>query len=390
MIKASIPVNEANRIKALESYNILDTLADDNFDSITLIASQICGMPISLVSFVDIERQWFKSHFGTIVQETHRDFSFCAHSILNENEIFEVKDLSLDERFHDNPLVVGIPFARYYAGAPLINKDGFALGTLCVIDYKPRELSELQKNILKSLSNQIVAQLEMTKTIRELQFRNEEINRFAYLASHDIKAPIRGMKMLADSILEDNSAILDDVSKLALNLISNRAGQLTNLINGILSHSVLEEDKLNIEKIRLIDFVTDIFDFLAAPADVKLTHNIEVDEIYSDVTYMHQILQNLLSNAIKYSDKDNTEVHLHIYKKDSKTVFTVRDNGSGIPIEFQESIFQIFKTLVPKDRYGNKGSGIGLATVKRLAEKMNGNITVTSIAGEGSEFTVIL
>jgi signal transduction histidine kinase len=390
MIKASIPVNEANRIKALESYNILDTLADDNFDSITLIASQICAMPISLISFVDIERQWFKSHFGTLVQETHRDFSFCAHSILNENEIFEVKDLSIDERFHDNPLVAGSPFARFYAGVPLLNKDGFALGTLCVLDYKPRELSQIQKNILKSLSKQIVAQLEMTKTIRELQFRNEETNRFAYLASHDIKAPIRGMKLLANNVLADNSSILDDVSKLALNLISNRADQLTNLVNGILTHSVLEEDKLNIEKIILIDFVTEIFDFIGAPENVKLTHKIEIQEIYSDITYLHQILQNLLSNAIKYSDKDNTEVHLHIFKQDGKTVFTVKDNGSGIPIEFQQSIFQIFKTLVPTDRFGNKGSGIGLATVKRLAEKMNGTITVSSVAGKGSEFTVIL
>jgi signal transduction histidine kinase len=390
MIKAAIPANEISRIKALESYNILDTLPDDDFEEIAQIAYQIFDMPISLISFVDNNRQWFKSHIGTEVKETHRDFSFCAHAILNENEVFEVNDLSKDERFYDNPLVVGSPFARYYAGAPILDKIGFALGTLCIIDVKPRELSSQQKQILKSLSNQIVNHLEMTKTIRELQIKNEETGRFAYLASHDIKAPIRGMKLLANTVLEDNVNTLDDSSRLALNLISNRADQLTNLINGILSHSTLEEDKLNIEKINIKSFIDDLINFLSAPSDVKLTYTTEIEEVYTDITYLHQILQNLLSNAIKYSDKKNTEIHLHVCRKEGKTVFIVSDNGIGIPMEFQQSIFQMFKTLVPTDRFGNKGSGIGLATVKRLAEKMNGSISVLSTAGQGSEFTVII
>jgi len=389
MIVAATPLNETDRINALLSYNILDTLPENFFDSITLIASRVCEMPISLITFVDSKRQWFKSHFGTEVIETHRDFSFCAHAMLYENEIFEVKDLSVDKRFHDNPLVVGSPFARYYAGVPLISKDGYALGTLCVIDYKPREITAAQKELLKSLSLQIFAHLEMMKTIRELQFRNEELSRFAYLASHDMKAPIRGMKLLADSVLEEETE-LNEESKLALHLISNRADQITNLINGILNHTILEEDKLNIEKINLADFVNDIFDFLSAPQEIVLKHQIEVEEIYTDLTYLHQILQNLLSNAIKYSDKDNTEVLLRIYKKEGKTVFTVTDNGSGIPVEFQETIFQMFKTVVANDRFGNKGSGIGLATVKRLVEKLSGEISVKSTSGKGSEFTVIL
>ena len=389
MIVAATPLNETDRINALLSYNILDTLPENFFDSITLIASRVCEMPISLITFVDSKRQWFKSHFGTEVIETHRDFSFCAHAMLSENEIFEVKDLSVDKRFHDNPLVVGSPFARYYAGVPLISKDGYALGALCVIDYKPREITAAQKELLKSLSLQIFAHLEMMKTIRELQFRNEELSRFAYLASHDMKAPIRGMKLLADSVLEEETE-LNEESKLALHLISNRADQITNLINGILNHTILEEDKLNIEKINLADFVNDIFDFLSAPQEIVLKHQIEVEEIYTDLTYLHQILQNLLSNAIKYSDKDNTEVLLRIYKKEGKTVFTVTDNGSGIPIEFQDTIFQMFKTLVAIDRFGNKGSGIGLATVKRLVEKLSGEISVKSTSGKGSEFTVIL
>jgi len=389
MIVAATPLNETDRINALLSYNILDTLPENFFDSITLIASRVCEMPISLITFVDSKRQWFKSHFGTEVIETHRDFSFCAHAMLSENEIFEVKDLSVDKRFHDNPLVVGSPFARYYAGVPLISKDGYALGALCVIDYKPREITAAQKELLKSLSLQIFAHLEMMKTIRELQFRNEELSRFAYLASHDMKAPIRGMKLLADSVLEEETE-LNEESKLALHLISNRADQITNLINGILNHTILEEDKLNIEKINLADFVNDIFDFLSAPQEIVLTHQIEVEEIYTDLTYLHQILQNLLSNAIKYSDKDNTEVLLRIYKKEGKTVFTVTDNGSGIPVEFQETIFQMFKTVVANDRFGNKGSGIGLATVKRLVEKLSGEISVKSTSGKGSEFTVIL
>lgn len=397
MIKAAIPDNEEQRLEALKSYEILDSSPELDFDAITLIASQICQVPIALISLVDENRQWFKSHRGLDATETSRDFAFCAHAILDQENYFEVQDTSLDLRFYDNPLVTDGPKIKFYTGVPIVNKDGFALGTLCVIDKVARQLTIEQKKALKALSLQVIGQLELRKNLRELEevnaqlkLKNEEISRFAYIVSHDIKAPVRGMKSVAEIILEDHSDTLNTDVKKGLNLIKNRADQLTNLVNGILNHSVLEKDEIKIETINLPEFVENIFDMINAPQDVSLKYNILVNEINTDAIYLHQIIQNLINNAVKYNDKEKVEVLLTIYSTEDKVILLIRDNGIGISEKHQEKIFEIFQIVATKDRNGMKGSGIGLATVKRLVEKLNGEISVTSMVGEGSEFKIVL
>jgi len=397
MIKAAIPDNEEQRLEALKSYEILDSSPELDFDAITLIASQICQVPIAIISLVDENRQWFKSHRGLDATETSRDFAFCAHAILDQENYFEVQDTSLDLRFYDNPLVTDGPKIKFYTGVPIVNKEGYALGTLCVIDKVARQLTIEQKKALKALSLQVIGQLELRKNLRKLEEvnaqlkrKNEEISRFAYIVSHDIKAPVRGMKSVAEIILEDHSDTLNTDVKKGLNLIKNRADQLTNLVNGILNHSVLEKDEIKIETINLPEFVENIFDMINAPQDVSLKYNILVNEINTDAIYLHQIIQNLINNAVKYNDKEKVEVLLTIYSAEEKVILLIRDNGIGISEKHQEKIFEIFQIVATKDRNGMKGSGIGLATVKRLVEKLNGEISVTSMVGEGSEFKIIL
>lgn len=161
MIEPEIPKNEAKRLDALHAYQILDTLPEKAFDDLTFIASQICEVPIALISLIDSDRQWFKSKLGLTVSETDRSFSFCAHAILNPDKILEVNDTLKDERFSENPFVQDDPFIRFYAGMPLITEAGEALGTLCVIDQKPRELTNAQRRALEALSRQVMAQLEL-------------------------------------------------------------------------------------------------------------------------------------------------------------------------------------------------------------------------------------
>lgn len=168
MEKPAIPENEAQRLEALASYQILDTLAQQEFDDITYIASQICNTSISLISLIDEDRQWFKSRVGLDAPETHRDYAFCGHAINYPDEIFEIEDSRKDKRFHDNPLVTGDPRVIFYAGYPLVNPDGYVLGTLCVIDDEPKKLSEHQRKSLESLSRQVVSLLEFRKANREL------------------------------------------------------------------------------------------------------------------------------------------------------------------------------------------------------------------------------
>lgn len=172
--------NEAGRLKALRQYKILDTDPEQGFDDLTLIASQICGVPIALISLVDEDRQWFKSRIGVEIQETSRSVSFCAHAI-HQQGIFTVADALNDARFRDNPLVQGDPHIRFYAGAPIITQDGHALGTLCVIDYVPRKLTDDQNNALKALERQVAAQLELRRNLEELRVALEGIETLSAL-----------------------------------------------------------------------------------------------------------------------------------------------------------------------------------------------------------------
>ena len=162
-----IQQNEKKRLKVLWQYEVLDTVPEEVFDELTELAARICEAPIALISLVDEKRQWFKSKFGTDVNETSRDISFCAYAI-TQPDLFIVPDASLDERFARNPLVMSEPKIRFYAGAPLITPDGYALGTLCVIDKVPRELRPEQKQALSILAHHVVSQLELRRRSREL------------------------------------------------------------------------------------------------------------------------------------------------------------------------------------------------------------------------------
>ncbi len=159
--------DEQARLAALRRYRILDTEPEQRFDDLTLLASQICETPMSLITLVDSDRQWFKSRVGLDVAETARSVAFCAHAI-QEPEIMQVPDATADARFRDNPFVAGNPNIRFYAGAPLVTPDGYALGTLCVIDVKPRHLTEAQLRALDALRRQVESQLELRRNLDEL------------------------------------------------------------------------------------------------------------------------------------------------------------------------------------------------------------------------------
>ena len=155
---------EAARVAALERYAILDTDPEQSFDDLVLLASFICKTPIALISLIDESRQWFKARVGLDVSQTPREIAFCSIAI-QQSDIFVVPDALKDARFRDNPLVLAEPHIRFYAGAPLINEDGYALGTLCVVDISPRELDPHQKEALIALSRLVLAQLEFRRNL---------------------------------------------------------------------------------------------------------------------------------------------------------------------------------------------------------------------------------
>jgi GAF domain-containing protein len=172
-MKASKPKNEVQRIKVLWQYDVLDTEPEAVFDELTTLAALICGAPIALITFVDEQRQWFKSKTGVSIGETSRDVSMCAHAIL-QDDLFIVSNATQDKRFKDNPLVVASPKIRFYAGVPLLAPGGYALGTLCVVDTVARELTDNQKKALRLLARHVMTQLELRRQSRELIHDRED------------------------------------------------------------------------------------------------------------------------------------------------------------------------------------------------------------------------
>lgn len=379
MIPAAIPHNEKERLEILKSYKILDTLPEEDFDSIVKIASSICNTPIALISLIDEDRQWFKSKKGLDANETHRDYAFCAHSILNPNDLFIVNDATKDERFSDNPLTTDKPNVIFYAGAPLNTSEGQAIGTLCVIDNKPKDLNQNQKDTLKLLADQVVRLLDLRKKNLELRNvnqkvtkLNEQLNNFAYRLTHDLKSPISGVNFLLDVIKTDYLDLYKNTgAEEYVNLISNRM-----LYMGTLIDEILEYTKVNTENIVYQDFnLKTILDSIVRNVDFEKKINLNSDDL--DVTIKSsrigftQIFQNLISNSRKYSDEDKVDLEVEFVNEKEFYQFTYKDNGPGIKEQYWEKVFNMFETL---DNENNENTGIGLATVKSIIKRLGGEI----------------
>ncbi len=378
----------------MRSYSILDTLPESDYDNITKIAAEICGTPISLISLIDDKRQWFKSHHGLDATETPKEYAFCGHAINTPNDVFIVQDARKDERFHDNPLVTGDPHVIFYAGVPLVSEAGLPLGTLCVIDHKPNLLSQSQISSLSALSNQVINLLELRKskqqlerTIMELEEKNEGLERFAVVAAHDLKTPLINISSLAQLFQNQYKDILDSEGLEMLEMIIGSSGNLIGLIDGLLqyskSESLLREGKSDIELQMLRTDLEGLFNY---DHQLKLVLKSDLTKIKAHKTALHQILINLITNAIKYHDKETVEIELGVSESDTHFLFYVKDNGPGIETIHQERIFKIFEKLATTDKFGVRGNGIGLATVKKIVEKLGGAIRVESDLGKGAKF----
>ncbi len=394
MIRPKDHVREKERLKELDSFAILDTLPEEDFDSLTTIAASICGTPISLISLLDGERQWFKSHHGLDVDHTPKELAFCAHAINAPENVFEIEDARKDERFHDNPLVTGNPHVIFYAGVPLVTEKGLPLGTLCVIDDKPRKLESHQVKSLNALSKQVMRlfelrkkKLTLEKTLKDLEESNQNLERFATLAAHDLKSPLNNISMLADLFLDDYGKKIDEEGNHMLDMIKTSSVKLKKLIEGLLAYSKSDSYfKENKNAVILSALIDDISDLHHTTADITIELKSELTAIQVNRTILYHVLLNLISNAIKYNDKDKIIVKIEAYETKSHYVFSVNDNGPGIAPQFKNKIFELFSIMNPKDRFGQTGSGIGLATVKKLIENSGGFIQVDSEIGNGSTF----
>ena len=394
MQKASIHTKESERIKSLKSYLVLDTETEEEIDNLTQLASEICETPITLVSLIDENRQWFKSKVGLDVNETSRDIAFCAHAINETNDLLIIEDARTDKRFFDNPLVTNSPYVIFYAGIVLKSDEDLPLGTLCVIDNTPRKLSDKQIRALKTIAKQIMNLLNYKKCIHiqevlrdELLKKNLELERFASIAAHDLKSPLANIISATNLLSEIYASQIDAEGRLIIDLIEKSGERLKSLIDGLLQFSQIDDFRLFTKsKIDLIKLVRDLTELIGNKDNLKISLNTQLTSIETFPIILDQILINLFTNSLKYSNKKIAEIELYISENSSHYLFIVKDNGPGIAKKDQSVIFNLFQIASIKDQYGNKGNGIGLATVKKIIEKIGGEIHVKSEEGQGAEF----
>lgn len=397
MIAPTNPENERQRQKAVEKYKLLDTLSEESYDNITSLISYICETPISLITLLDNDRNFLKSHHGIPFNESPRNISFCGHAINEETEMMTVQDAREDERFHDNPLVTEHDTV-FYAGVPLVDPDGFKLGTLCVYDTKPRVLTKPQEDALKGMAKQVVSLFEaryknsqLQKLQEDLKVRNSELERFAGVVSHDLKSPLAQIKMLTQLIEEETKGTLSEETLQYLKYIKSSSDSLRDYIDGILKFYKADTLSKKIkETVKVSVIATEVQNILNNDDDVDVQFVTSVNSLDVNKSGLMQILLNLVSNAIKYNDKPAPKITITIEENATAYLFVVSDNGLGISEENQEKIFELFATAQKTDRYGKTGTGIGLAMVKKVIKNLDGTISVSAKEGKGSDFKFTL
>lgn len=400
---APLPDNEQDRLEALLRYDILDTGFEQAYDELTKLAAYICDTPIALISLIDDKRQWFKSKVGLDANETPRDLAFCAHAVLQPDNIFVVNDALKDQRFFDNPLVKEQPAIRFYAGAPLVTPDGYALGTLCAIDRIPRELNEKQLAALETLSKQVISQLELHRAVLHLKQQAQELHalnaskdKFFAIISHDLKVPFHSILGLSELLETRLSAPeLAPFKELATS-IHNSAKNTYKLLENLLQWSLLETGKTNLEpvKMALNALIFDSINVLYAAAknkSLQLHSNLDGMEnitVFADAHMMHSVLRNLISNAIKFSPPGrDIEVSADILSVGGCVKITVSDNGVGMSEQHLRELFQTEYYTNTNGTQGEQGTGLGLLLCKQFIERNGGTIQAESEKGKGSVFS---
>lgn len=395
MIIAPHPENEVQRLTALRNINILDSLPEEKYDHITELAAFICESKCGAISLVDETRQWYKSTKGMNICETLRELSFCSHAILNPDDLMEVQNATLDERFKENPLVKdsGNPIV-FYAGMPIKDENGMVLGTLCVLDDKPRILNEEQKKALRNLGIQVQELLKLhvaNDLLRlsgsQLKKHNDLLKDFAGTVSHDMKMPLANLIVTSDLLSKKYQSLVDDDGRKYLNYLKSSSLSLSDYITNILAHyessSYALEDRETFDLNELLENIIELIN-IKHHCDIHLPENNY--QLFCNRVALEQIFLNLISNSIKYNDKEETIIGFEAEENTTHYLFSITDNGRGIPADKIESIFDLFHTVGEYDRDGKKGHGIGLSTVKKLVENLGGTITAQSVVGEKTTF----
>jgi len=437
---------EQERLQELYNYNILDTVYESDYDQITQLAALICDAPMSLISLVDKDRQWFKSRYGVADSETPREISFCSHAIRTPDDPFIVRDARLDGRFMENPMVTGNPNVVFYAGIPLVS-NGHGLGTICVVDTQARELTEAQLEGLRILSDMALNLLNRTRINHELDKTrdnlliqnailnrntedleqrldaqaaqrileiadqnkilekvNKELEAFAYISSHDLQEPLRKIQTFTSLIVERESENLSGKGREYLEKIAQASQRMSTLIRDLLAYSRSTAVEKTFETTTLQEIVDDV----AIDLEIELKNRKATLEVCKDCKIrviffqFRQLVYNLVSNSLKFS-REGQPPHISVecsrgmgsdfpgFNINPNQLYyriSVTDNGIGFRPEHNERIFELFQRLSSGKM--EVGTGIGLAIVKKIVDNHKGHIFASGQENVGATFDIFI
>jgi two-component sensor histidine kinase len=366
-VKAELHSAEEYRLAALRHYDILDTPREADFDEVVKVASAVCGTPISVINLIDQGRQWFKAEVGLGVRETPLDSSICAHAILQPG-LFVVPDTTLDNRFSDNALVVGDPHLRFYAGALLETPEGFPLGTVCVLDYKPRELDETQKAFLRLMANQAMKMLELRRTnaaehvarlhAEELVKQNEVLMREG---DHRL---MNSLQLVQSMLALQSRRASSEETRAQLDMAGSRVLAIATVHKQLHLAGSMEEVEIDAFLRRLCESLKH-----TAPAQIDAI-DVTADNVKlrSDVASgIGLLVAELVTNSFKYAYPfgKHGSVTVDFARTSGGWRLKVSDQGSALPEGFDI----------------DRSKGFGMQVVKAFVRRLNAEVTVASRPG---------
>jgi len=393
-----IPQNEDERVWALTEFDIDYTDTSDLLKDLVELAAKIAGTKISLVNLIDTYTQWTVANFGLPIEQMKREDSVCQYAIMQEDS-FEVKSLSSDDRFKDKYYVVDNPNLEYYFGIPLSTPEGYNLGALCVLDTTAKTLSPEKVELLKIVAKEVVNRLSTIKYIQNLKSKVVEVKETNKKVAHDIRGPLSGIIGLAQMVTEHGqSQKLDDILEI-MKLIQRAGNSLLDLATEILNaedqhaRGVVKAEEFTLKAFK--EKLEKLYTPQAANKQIDLSFHIKVGQELKPIpkNKLLQITGNLITNAIKFTDpKGFIKVDMNIQTipgAGQSLEIVIADSGVGIN---QEGIDAILKGIKASSSgtTGEKGYGFGLSLVKRLIDELHGTLDIQSELGKGTTFTVTL
>lgn len=394
MEKSNYASNENIRSLVLDNYNIITDSPDPDYDQIVFLAAIFCEVPVAYLSIIEPESICFKATYGLTLDKLKRKKTFTQALLESGKDTVTLNYSSNNQIFDDNAGRYGKDF-KFYSAILLKDPQGYPLGALNILDVKEKNLDEIKIKAFKALANQSIKLLDYGKQKHQflriqnmLKRKYVELEKFTSLVSHDIKSPLANIISLTELLKEENKGKFDEETTQYLNYLVESSYSLRNYVDGILSfyrsERILEKDYENVDLHEILKGIANLYD---VTDDVIIKYPKSAVLHHVNKAALTQVFLNLISNGLKYNMKPVRKIWITYEEQEKFYRFDVEDNGEGFPQEEASIIFDLFTTLETTDRQGNSGSGIGLATVKKLVTNMGGSIWVNSVSGEGSTFS---